>query len=76
MALALIVAICAGIDSGIEGFLIGFGLTCVIGGAICIFLAVVLSIFVRKPEIARGLALAGGITLLIGTGACSLLTLS
>ena len=70
IGLATILAICASIGNGVLGFVIAFGLTCIIGGGICLFLALIAAV-TKGSDLARSLMISAGILLLVGTGVCS-----
>ena len=72
MVLATILAILASIQSGVEGFIFAFGLTCLVGAGICFFLALI-SMLGKDRELTNAMFLSAGILLLIGTGVCSTL---
>ena len=70
MGLATILAVLGSIHDGPLGFVIAFGLTCIIGGGVCLLLALFTAL-ARDRELTRALLISTGILLLVGTGVCS-----
>ena len=70
IGLATILATLASIGIGLVGFVIAFGLTCIVGGGICLFLALIMAL-TKGRKLAQTMLISAGILLLVGTGVCS-----
>jgi hypothetical protein len=75
VALAILLAIIAAVQSGAEVIVIVFGSTCCLAGLFSLVISAFFALS-KQREIARAFLVSAGITFLLGTGVCSTLLLS